>query len=318
MKIVVLDGYAMNPGDLPWDELQKLGDCKIYDRTSSDQIISRSIDAEIIVLNKVRLDGDTLKQLPKLKYICVMAIGYNVIDVQTARSLNIDVANIPTYCVDSVAQMVFAHILNLSLHAADHSETVKEGKWCNSLDFAYWTSPLIELAGLTLGLVGFGNIARAVAKIADSFNMKVIAYKPSHSDNLPEYVDMVDDVTKIFELSDIVSLHCPLNDKTENLVNENTLSLMKNTSFLINTGRGGLIDETALAKALNSGRIAGAGVDVLSTEPPQKNNPLITVKNCYITPHIAWATIAARKRLMKTTIENVQSLINGNPQNIVN
>ncbi len=318
MKIVVLDGYAMNPGDMCWEPVSKLGTCKIYDRTLPDEIVKRSIDADIILLNKVVLNENTLRQLPKLKYICVMATGYNIVDVTAARKLNVDVANIPSYCAMSVAQMVFSHILNLSLHVSEHAETVRDNKWSDSPDFAYWIYPLQELAGLTLGLVGFGNIGRAAAKIADSFGMKIIAYKPSHSSDIPEYVEMVKTANEVFELSDIVSLHCPLNADTDKMVNKKTINLMKESAYLINTGRGGLIDEPALAEALNNGKIAGAGLDVLSAEPPQRDNPLITAKNCYITPHVAWATVAARKRLLGTVADNVDSFIKGCPKNIVN
>ena len=318
MKIVILDGYAMNPGDLSWDLLKNLGDCKIYDRTHPDEVVKYAIDADVILTNKVPLDRNTLKQLPKLKYICVMATGYNIVDVEAARKLNIDVGNVPSYCVASVAQMVFSHLLNLTLHVCEHSESVKNNTWRDSPDFAYWIFPLQEIFGLTIGLIGFGNIGRTVAKIANSFNMNVIAYKPSHSNDIPEYVKMVNNVDEVFERSDVVSLHCPLNPASNKIVNKETISLMKKTSYLINTSRGGLVDETALAEALNSERIAGAGLDVLSTEPPKDDNPLVGAKNCYITPHIAWATVAARKRLLNTIIENVQSFINGTPQNIVN
>ena len=318
MKIVVLDGYAMNPGDLCWKPLMNMGNCEIFDRTLPHEIVQHSIDADIILLNKVVLNENTLKQLPKLKYICVMATGYNIVDVKAARNLNIEVANIPAYCVGSVAQMVFAHVMNLSLHVCEHAETVKNNKWTNSPDFSYWEFPLLELSGLTIGLIGFGNIGRAVARVADSFDMKVIAYKPSYSDNIPEYVEMMRTPEEVFKLSDIVSLHCPLTPTTDKLINTKTIELMRENAYLINTGRGGLIDEPALAEALNSGKIAGAGLDVLSTEPPLKDNSLISAENCYITPHIAWATVAARKRLMNTVIENVKSFINNCPNNIVN
>jgi glycerate dehydrogenase len=318
MKIVVLDGYAMNPGDLCWEAINSLGSCDIYDRTSANEIVQRSIDADIIVLNKVAINGSTLKQLPKLKYICVTATGYNIVDTMAARKLNINVANVPAYCAASVAQMVFAHILNLSLRVCEHAETVKNNKWRDSLDFTYWIYTLQELSNLTIGLIGFGSIARAVSKIANSFDMKVITYKPSHSADIPEYVKMMETVEEVFELSDIISLHCPLVPGTEKLVNKKTIDLMKKSAYLINTGRGGLIDEPVLAEALNNEKIAGAGLDVLSTEPPQRNNPLISAKNCYITPHIAWATVAARKRLMDIIVDNIASFIKGSPKNIVN
>ena len=318
MKTVVLDGYALNPGDLSWEPLKNLGDCKIYDRTSNDTIIQRSRNADIILTNKVPMTEATLKQLSNLKYICVTATGYNIVDVKAARKLNIDVANIPTYCAHSVTQMVFAHLFNLSLHMYEHTQSVRKGKWCSSRDFCYWLSPMLELSGLTIGLIGLGNIGRAVAKIANSFDMKVLAYKPSYSKDIPKYIEMVKNTNQIFKLSDIISLHCPLNANTETLVNRKTLGLMKSTSFIINTSRGGLIDEPALAEALNAGKVSGAGLDVLSTEPPTKNNPLISAKNCYITPHIAWATVAARKRLLNIIINNIKSYSNGHPINIVN
>jgi len=318
MKIVVLDGYAMNPGDLSWNPVSKLGTCEIYDRTMQDEIVKRSFDADIILTNKVVLNEYMLNQLPKLKYICVMATGYNIVDVEAARKLNIDVSNIPAYCTASVAQMVFSHILNLSLHVCEHAESVKKNTWSNSPDFSYSIFPLQELAGLTLGLVGLGNIGKNVAKIADSFGMKVIAFKPSYLKNVPECVEMVKTLEEVFELSDVISLHCPFNADTDKLVNKKTIALMKKSAYLINTGRGGLIDEPSLAEALNNKKIAGAGLDVLTVEPPQRDNPLITAKNCYITPHIAWATVAARKRLLNTIVENIDSFLKGCPINIVN
>ncbi len=318
MEIVVLDGYAMNPGDLCWGPIKKLGNCTIYERTFPNEIVERAKDAEIILLNKVVLNEEILKQFPRLKYVCVMATGYNIVDVVAAGKLGVKVANIPAYCTDSVAQMVFAHLMNLTLHVCEHSSSVRNKKWADSKDFAYWIYPLREISGLTIGLIGLGNIGRAVAKIADSFNMKIIAYKPSKSEDIPEYVTMKDSAEEVFGASDIISLHCPLTPTTLQIVNNKTIGLMKKSAYLINTGRGGLIDEQALAEALNEGKIAGAGLDVLSSEPPKYDNPLTFAKNCYITPHIAWATLEARRRLMKTIIANVESFVSGNPINIVN
>lgn len=315
-QIVVLDGYALNPGDLSWAELQSLGPCTIHDRTAPDLVVSRACDAQIVLTNKTVLLRATLAQLPKLKYVGVMATGYNVVDVEAAKSQGIAVTNVPAYSTMSVAQVAFAHLLNLSLHVGQHAEGVRGGQWTASPDFAYWDWPLVELDGLTLGLVGFGQIGRAMARIARAFGMKVLVATRTAPATLPEGVELCD-LDRLFAESDAVSLHCPLTPETTQLVNARRLEQMKPTAFLINTGRGGLVDEAALADALNQGRIAGAGVDVLSTEPPQADNPLLSARNCHITPHFAWATTAARKRLMAVVVANVRAFLAGTPHNIV-
>ena len=317
LRICVVDGYTLNPGDLSWDELSKLGQCIIYERTKQDELIGRLKGAEIVVTNKVVLDASVIKQLPDLKCIIVSATGYNVVDVDAARKRNIPVCNIPAYSSDSVAQMVFAHILNLTQHVAYHNETVKKDRWVNSADFAYWEKPLIELAGMKLGIIGYGRIGKKVAEIGQSFGMNILVNTPGQLKNLLPWFQQVD-LKTVFSESDILSLHCPLTDQTYHLVNKDRLGLMKRSAILINTGRGQLIDEQALADALNKNLLAAAGLDVLSVEPPEKSNPLLGAKNCIITPHIAWATQAARQRLMHVVAENVNAFIKGTPQNVVN
>jgi glycerate dehydrogenase len=317
MNIVVLDGYTLNPGDLTWKDLESLGPCTVYDRSTPEEVVPRAKDAEIILTNKTELSSDTIKQLTKMKYIGVLATGYNIIDVETARDLNIPVTNVPTYGTQSVAQTVFAHLLNFTQNTAHHAQTVRSGRWISSPDFCYWDMPLIELAGLTMGIIGFGRIGKATAKLAIAFGMNVIFYdtaKPSTVQAGCQFAKLDD----IFRSSDVISLHCPLTSDTKKIINTECLELMKKTAFLINTSRGPLIDEQALADALNNERIAGAGLDVLSEEPPGENNPLLKAKNCYITPHIAWATIAARKRLLQVAVDNVASFLAGKPQNVIN
>jgi len=320
-KIVVLDGYTLNPGDLTWKDLESLGKCAVYDRTPPEEVVPRAKDSEIVLTNKTVLSSDAIKQLPKLKYVGVLATGYNIVDTETAHTRSIPVTNVPAYGTQSVAQMVFAHLLNLAQHVAHHAETVRYGRWTTNPDFCYWDMPLIELAGLTMGIIGFGRIGRAVANLAMAFGMKVIAYDivtlskiPGGSPGGCQFVEMDD----IFRVSDVISLHCPLTPQTKNIINKERLEGMKKTAFLINTSRGPLVDEQALAQALNNERIAGAGLDVLSEEPPEKNSPLLKAKNCFITPHIAWATRAARERLLKIAVDNVASFLEGKPQNVVN
>ncbi len=317
MKIVVLDGYTLNPGDLSWDELKALGECEIYDRTPPELVVERARDADIVLTNKVVLDAEVLAQLPKLKFISVLATGYNIVDVEAARARNISVSNVPTYGTVSVAQMVFAHLLNLTQHVAEHAQGVQQGRWSRSPDWCYWDYPLIELAGLTMGIVGFGRIGRQVSKLAQAFGMKVIAYDAYVTDSGDPNVKMVD-LDTIFRESDVVTFHCPLTPETQGLANAERFAQMKKTAFLINTSRGPVVNNKDLAEALNAGRIAGAGLDVLEVEPPTDDNPLLTAKNCYITPHISWATRSARARLMATTVENVKAFIEGHPQNVVN
>ena len=317
MNIVVLDGYTLNPGDLTWKDLEALGQCTVYDRTEPKEVVPRAKDADIAITNKTMLSSDVIKQLPKLKYIGVLATGYNVVDIEAARHAGIPVTNVPAYSTPSVAQLVFAHLLNLAHHVGAHSETVRSGRWVSCVDFCYWDTPLIELAGLTMGIIGFGRIGQATAKLALAFGMKVIAYDVVTPSSVPEGCQFVG-LEDVFRSSDVVSLHCPLTPQTQNIINRECLELMKKTAFLINAGRGPLVDEQALAEALNNEEIAGAGLDVLSSEPPEKDNPLLKAKNCFITPHIAWATRAARQRLLKVVVDNVASFLAGNLQNVVN
>ena len=314
MNIVVLDGYTLNPGDLSWNELEAVGNLKVYERTEADLVVERCKDAEIIITNKTVISEEVISELPNLKYVGVLATGYNVVDTKIAAEKGIIVTNVPAYSTDSVAQLTFSLLLELTLNVGVHNQSVQNDEWTNSKDFSYSKTPLIELNGLTLGIVGFGGIGQAVAKIANAFGMKVLVNNRSEIKNLPEYLTVVDK-TELFKMSDVVSLHVPLTDESSEFVNNDMLKLMKPTAYFINTGRGGLINESDLAEALNTNKIAGAGLDVLSTEPPQKDNPLLSAKNCVITPHIAWSTIAARKRLMTVAVENVNGFINGKPQN---
>jgi len=316
MNIVVLDAFALNPGDLDWSELQSLGPCAIYDRTPPAELTRRAAGADILLTNKAELAARTIQNLPALKYIGVLATGTNVVDLAAARARGIPVTNVPAYGTKSVAQMTFALLLELAQHVGHHAQTVREGRWTRSLDFCYWDFPLLELDGLTLGIVGFGRIGRAVGALGAAFGMKVLAYHPT-AGAAPPGVRFLD-LETLFRESDVVTLHCPLTPQTANLVNARRLSLMKPTAFLLNTSRGPVVDEPALADALNSSRIAGAALDVLSTEPPRADNPLLTARNCLITPHLAWATRAARSRLIKIAVENVRSFLHGKPQNVVN
>lgn len=317
MNIVVLDGHTLNPGDLTWDALKSLGPCEIFERTSPDQILERAANAEIVLTNKVILNRETISRLPRLRYIGVLATGYNVVDIAAARERNIPVTNIPDYGTSSVAQHTFALLLELTHHVGHHAQTVRDGRWSRSADFCYADFPLLELDGLTLGLVGFGRIGREVAKIAQAFGLRVLVHSRTRPDALPPGVEFVA-LDEVFSRADIVSLHCPLTPDTKNLVNAARLGAMKPGAFLLNTSRGPLVDEPALAAALNTGRIAGAALDVLSTEPPPADNPLLTAKNCLITPHIGWATRAARERLMKIAVANIRAFLNGTAQNVVN
>ena len=316
MKIVVLDGHTLNPGDLSWAEIEKLGDFSVYDYTSSEFTIERARDAEIVFTNKVVLNADIISNLPKLKYIGVLATGFNVVDTVAARQAGIVVCNIPAYSTASVAQMVFAHIFHFTQHVAAHAKSVSEGDWSKSKDFAYWLYPQTELAGKTLGIIGFGQIGQAVAKIALALEMKVIFNNRSKKETGLNTQQV--DLDYLIAESDFISINCPLTEENHGFINANTLGKLKPGAFLVNTGRGPLINEADLAEALNSGRIAGAGLDVLSVEPPLADNPLLRAKNCFITPHIAWATIEARRRLMKIAGDNLIAYLNGNPVNIVN
>jgi len=306
MNIVILDGYTANPGDLSWDEFHQLGACTIYDRTSETQVVERARDADAVLTNKSILSRAALAVLPRLRYIGVLATGYNVVDTDAARERGIPVCNVPEYSTPNVAQAVFALLLELTNRTGHHAQTVREGRWCAAKDFCYWDYPLIELKGLTLGIIGYGRIGRAVAEIARAFGMRVLT------------CDVGDDPDALLRESDVVSLHCPLTAETKHLINVARLAKMKPTAFLINTARGGLVNEADLAEALNSGRIAGAGLDVLSVEPPPVDNPLLRAKNCFITPHIAWATRNARARLLQIAAANLRAWLAGRPQNVVN
>lgn len=316
MKIVVLDGYVLNPGDLSWEGIKKLGDTVIYDRTTPDLTVERAKGAKAVFTNKVVLNREIINQLPDLKFIGVLATGYNVVDAEAAKNAGIVVTNIPAYSTASVAQMVFAHILNFAQNVGLHAQSVSSGDWAGSIDFAYWKTPQTELAGKTLGIIGFGQIGQAVAKIAQAFGMKVIYTNRSKKETQTDAIQV--DLDTLLKKSDFVSINCPLTSENAGFINKFTIEKMKPTAFLVNTGRGPLINEQDLADALNSGRIAGAGLDVLSVEPARPDNPLPKARNCFITPHIAWATFEARTRLMDIATENLKSFIAGNPQNVVN
>jgi glycerate dehydrogenase len=314
MKIVVLDSYTLNPGDLSWDALTELGDCSIYVRTPTDMILERSKDAAIILTNKTPLTAETIAQLTELKYIGLLSTGYDVVNVAAAKKHQIIATNIPAYGTQSVAQMVFAHILNLTQAVGLHAESVKEGKWAGSSDFCYWLRPLIELKDKTLGIVGYGKIGGEVAKIALAFGMNILACDPVRKeDTNVEFTD----IQTVFKKSDFISLHCPLTQETNKFINKDIINLMHKSAYLINTGRGALIDEFDLADALNQDKIAGAGLDVLSKEPPLIDHPLLQAKNCFISPHIAWATLEARERLLKQAVENIKAFLAGHPVNII-
>jgi len=316
MHIVVLDGFTLNPGDLSWSELESLGPCKVYDRTSAAELQGRAAAAEILLTNKTELTREQILGLPQLRYIGVLATGTNIVDLEAAREKQIPVTNVPAYGTRSVAQAIFALLLELTQRTGHHAESVRKGRWTRSVDWCYWDGSLIELDGLTMGIVGFGRIGRVVGELATAFGMKVLVYTPSDKP-LPPFARSATLETVVRE-SDVLSLHCPLTPQTRGLINAERLAWMKRTAFLLNTSRGLLIDEVALADVLNSGKIAGAGLDVLSSEPPASNNPLLTANNCIITPHLAWATRAARERLMKVAMENVRAFLSGQPQNVVN
>lgn len=312
MKICILDGYSLNPGDLDWSPVERLGDVTLFDRTPADKIVERAADADIVLTNKVPFSADTLRQLPRLRFICVLATGYNIIDTEAAARQGVVVANIPAYSTMSVAQMAFAHILNITNHVASYAREVADGKWTNCPDFCFWDSALTELAGKTMGIVGLGNTGMATARIAVAMGMKVVAMTSKSADTLPEGITPapLDDV---LASADVVSLHCPLTPSTRHLINAASIAKMKPSAILFNTGRGPLVNEQAVANALNGGRLAAFGADVLSQEPPRGDNPLLSARNCFLTPHIAWATLEARTRLMSTATENVRQFIAGEP-----
>lgn len=311
MKIVVLDGYGLNPGDLSWSAWETLGELKVYDRTSPSELLERSEGAEVLVTNKTLITAKDMAMLPELKYIGVLATGYNVVDIDSAKARGIVVTNIPAYSTASVAQMVFAHILNITQRVGYYADENVRGRWTNNPDFCYWDTNLVELDGKKMGIVGYGNIGKATACIALAFGMEVLAYTSKDQKDLPQGVKKAT-LDELFAESDVISLHCPLTPDTKELVNANRLKTMKPNAILINTGRGPLVNEQDLADALNEGRIAGAGLDVLSVEPSVAGNPLLSAKNCFITPHIAWATKEARTRLMDIAINNLRSYQKGN------
>ena len=317
MKIVELDGYAANPGDLSWEPLQELGELTVYDRTPASLVVERAKDADIILINKVLITEEVLSQLPRLKYIGVLATGYNVVDVKAATKRGIVVTNIPAYSTESVAQMTFAHILNITNRIGHYARQSREGRWSSNPDFCYWDTQLWELSGKTIGIVGLGNIGMRVATIARYFGMDVFAYTSKNSADLPEGIQKTT-LDGLFAVSDIVSLHCPLTADTRHLINRESLEKMKEGSILINTGRGPLVDEEAVAEALASGHLGGYGADVMIDEPPSPNNPLLAQRNAFITPHIAWATREARQRLMDICVRNVKAFIEGKRLNAVN
>lgn len=319
MKIVVLDGYALNPGDLSWDGIAKLGELEVYDRTphNTPEIVERIGDGEIIFTNKTPLLAEVLEQVPKIKYIGVLATGYNVVDIDCAKKLGIVVTNIPSYSTASVAQMTMALLLEMCHHVGNHSDEVHQGKWSASKDFCFWNSPLVELYGKTIGIVGFGTIGRETAKLAQAFGMKVLALathiEPKLETNSCNYATL----DELLAQSDIITLHCPLTPKTQNIINKKSIAKMKDGVKIINTARGPLINETDLAEALNLGKVSGAAVDVVSQEPISPENLLLKAKNCIITPHIAWAPFESRQRLMHIATHNLKAFLDGSPMNVV-
>ncbi|HZE85729.1 MAG TPA: D-2-hydroxyacid dehydrogenase [Puia sp.] len=318
MKIVVLDGYTLNPGDLDWNDLKRLGELTVYDRSAPDQVVARCEGAGIILTNKTPLGKEILERLPALRYIGVLATGYNVVNSGFAKERGVLVTNVPGYGTASVVQMTFALLMELCLHVQRHSDSVMEGKWSRSVDFCYWDSPLVELSGKTIGIIGLGHIGGKVADVAAAFEMNILAFSRSRQDQSHRQNFRWAEIPELLECSDVVSIHCPLFPGTQGLINKESLSRMKSTAFLLNTSRGPIIVEQDLADALNDGVIAGAGIDVLSVEPPPGNNPLFKAKNCIITPHISWATGAARTRLMAIATANLAAYLAGQPVNVVN
>ena len=319
MKIVILDAFTSNPGDLSWDAIEELGELTVYERTTPEEVLERCTGSEVIFTNKVILNSETIEKLPELKYIGVLATGTNVVDLNFAKERGICVTNIPGYSTDSVVQHVLALMLHFSSKVSVHNDAVQQGDWVNSIDFSFTLGTLNELSGKTLGIIGLGTIGRKLARVADAIGMKIVAAHQSSMDRLelPYEVEWLP-VDEVFTLADFLSLNCPLTPETEKVVNAERLKKMKSSAIVINTGRGPLVDEQALADALNNGTIAGAGLDVLSTEPPAGDNPLLSAKNCVITPHIAWASREARARLIAVAADNLSSFLSGFPQNVVN
>lgn len=316
MKIVILDGYTANPGDLSWGSLKELGEVTVYERTRREEIAGRAADADIVLTNKVVMDREMMALLPRLKYIGVLATGYNVVDIEAARERDIIVTNVPAYSTESVAQTVFAHLLTVTKRTEHYAQQNRQGRWAENRDFCYWDTELTELAGKTMGIVGLGHIGRRVAEIALAFGMQVKAMTSKKAEELPAGIQKAE-LQSLLASSDVVSLHCPLTDGTKHLIHRETLRLMKPSAILINTGRGPLVDDEALAKALNEGRLRAYCADVVTEEPPKADHPLLHAPNAFITPHIAWATVEARKRLLQTAIGNVEAFVNGHPVNVV-
>ena len=316
MNIVILDGYTANPGDLSWQGLEEIGEVTVYDRTKADETVARAADADNVLTNKVIISREIIAQLPRLKYIGVLATGYNVVDIEAAHERGITVTNVPAYSTESVAQMVFAHLLTVTNRTEHYAIENRNGRWTKNPDFCYWDFPHMELAGKTFGIVGLGNIGRRVAEIATAFGMHVKALTSKSADALPANIEKAT-LESILSTSDVLSLHCPLTDKTRHLINRETLRQMKPTAILINTGRGPLVDDQAVADALSGGRLAAFCADVLTEEPPKADNPLLKQPNAYMTPHIAWASKEARVRLVQVATDNVRAFINGRPQNMV-
>ncbi len=316
MKIVVLDGFALNPGDLSWQALNDLGEVAVYDRTSQEKMMARVADADAIILNKVVIDEATMKALPKLKYIGVLATGVNVVDIAAAHAHGIVVTNVPAYSTSSVVQSTFAHILNITNRVGHYTDECRQGRWSKNADFCYWNTPLRELASLTIGLVGLGNIGKGVAHIARSFGMEVFAFTSKNSADLPEGIHKTT-FNGLLSCCDILSLHCPLTEKNYQMIDKKAIEKMRRGTILINTARGALVNENDVAEALHSGQLGAYGADVMCVEPPQNDNPLFSAPNAFITPHIAWATGEARLRLMATAVENLKAFVDGKPQNVV-
>ncbi|MDK2799263.1 MAG: glycerate dehydrogenase [Clostridiales bacterium] len=318
MKIVVLDGYTLNPGDLSWERLEKLGEVTVYDRTPVDKILERIGDAEVVYTNKTPLTRETFEKAPNIKFVGVLATGYNVVDVEAAKEKGIPVTNIPTYGTTAVAQMAFALLLEVCHHVWAHNEAVKRGDWTNNPDWCFWNYPLIELAGKTMGIIGYGRIGQATGKIAQAFGMNVLAFDEYQNKDLESETMKYVDLDELLAKSDVISLHCPLFPSTEGIINKDTIAKMKDGVIIINTSRGPLIVEKDLAEALNSGKVYAAGLDVVSTEPIKMDNPLLTAKNTILTPHIAWAPKESRARLMNIAVDNLEAFLAGNPVNVVN
>ena len=316
MNIVILDGYTANPGDLSWGSLKELGEVTVYERTRREEIAGRAADADIVLTNKVVMDREMMALLPRLKYIGVLATGYNVVDIEAARERDIIVTNVPAYSTESVAQTVFAHLLTVTNRTEHYAQQNRQGRWAENRDFCYWDTELTELAGKTMGIVGLGHIGRRVAEIALAFGMQVKAMTSKKAEELPAGIQKAE-LQSLLASADVVSLHCPLTEGTRHLIHRETLRLMKPSAILINTGRGPLVDDEALAEALNEGRLRAYCADVVTEEPPKADHPLLHAPNAFITPHIAWATVEARKRLLQTAIGNVEAFVNGHPVNVV-